>query len=124
MSMAEPASTAASVVVAGAAGAGFAGLLTGIDTLAAIGALAGALVFFTTTEEMPVWKRMVFLLVSFVMGYLFAPALVDFEVWGIRPFKYSGPAAFGASVLVVSVALAAIKRRGRLETGQPGGQDG
>lgn len=122
--MAEPASTAASVVVAGAAGAGFAGLLTGIDTLAAIGALAGALVFFTTTEEMPVWKRMVFLMVSFVMGYLFAPALSDFELWGIRPFKYSGPAAFGASVLVVSVALAAIKRRGRLDTGQSGGLDG
>ena len=122
--MGEPASTTASVVVAGAAGAGFAGLLTGVDMLAAIGALAGALVFFTTTEELPVWKRVVFLLVSFVMGYLFAPALVDFEVWGIRPFKYSGPAAFGAAVLVVTVALAAIRRRGRLGAEQPGGQDG
>jgi hypothetical protein len=122
--MAEPASTTASVVVLGAAGAGFAGLLTGIDLLAAIGAFAGALVFFTTTEELPVWKRAVFLLVSFVMGYLFAPALVDFEVWGIRPFKYSGPAAFGAAVLVVTVALAAIKRRGRIGADQPGGQDG
>lgn len=119
--MAEPASTAASVVVAGTAGAVLPGVLTGIDTLAAIGALAGALVFYTTTETMPVWKRMVFLMVSFVMGYLFAPALVDFELWGIRPFKYSGPAAFGASVLVVTVALAAIKRRGRIETGD---QDG
>lgn len=122
--MAEPASTTASVVVAGAAGVGVAGLLTGIDMLAAIGALAGALVFFTTTEELPVWKRAVFLLVSFVMGYLFAPALTDFEIWGIRPFKYSGPAAFGAAVLVVTVALAAIKRRGKFGAEQPGGQDG
>lgn len=122
--MAEPASTTASVVVAGAAGAGFAGLLAGIDPLAAIGALAGALLFFTTTEELPIWKRVLFLAVSFVMGYLFAPALVDVEVYGIRPFKYSGPAAFGAAVLVVTVALAAIKRRGRLSTEQPGGQDG
>jgi hypothetical protein len=122
--MAEPASTTASVVVLGAAGAGFAGLLTGIDLLAAIGAFAGALVFFTTTEELPVWKRAVFFLVSFVMGYLFSPALVDFEVWGIRPFKYPGPAAFGAAVLVVTVALAAIKRRGRIGADQPGGQDG
>lgn len=122
--MAEPASTTASVVVLGAAGAGFAGLLTGIDLLAAIGAFAGALVFFTTTEELPVWKRVVFFLVSFVMGYLFSPALVDFEVWGIRPFKYPGPAAFGAAVLVVTLALAAIKRRGRIGADQPGGQDG
>jgi len=122
--MAEPASTTASVVVLGAAGAGFAGLLTGIDLLAAIGAFAGALVFFTTTEELPVWKRAVFFLVSFVMGYLFSPALVDFEVWGIRPFKYPGPAAFGAAVLVVTLALAAIKRRGRIGADQPGGQDG
>ncbi|WP_095094032.1 putative holin [Pseudomonas sp. Irchel 3A5] len=119
--MAEPASTAASVVVAGAAGAVFPGFWTGIDAVAAIGALAGALVFYTTTEKMPVWKRIVFLMVSFVMGYLFAPALVDFELWGIRPFKHSGPAAFGASVLVVTVALAAINRRGRLESGN---QDG
>lgn len=122
--MAEPASTTASVVVLGAAGAGVSGLLTGIDMLAAIGAFAGALVFFTTTEELPVWKRAVFFLVSFVMGYLFSPALVDFEVWGIRPFKYPGPAAFGAAVLVVTVALAAIKRRGRISANQPGGQDG
>lgn len=122
--MGEPASTTASVVVAGAAGAGLAGVVTGVDTLAAIGALAGALVFFTTTEELPVWKRCIFFLVSFVMGYLFAPALVDFEIWSIRPFKYSGPAAFGAAVLVVTVALAAIRRRGRFGADQPGGQDG
>lgn len=121
--MGEPASTTASVVVAGAAGAGFAGLLAGIDAYAAVGALLGALVFFTTTEELPVWKRLVFLTVSFVMGYLFAPALGDFELYGIRPFKYSGPAAFGAAVLVVTVSLAAIRRRGSFAD-QPGGQDG
>ncbi len=121
--MGEPASTAATVVVAGGAGAAVTGLLTGIDGLAVIGALAGALVFFTTTEELPVWKRFVFLLVSFVMGYLFAPGMAELELWGIRPFKYSGPAAFGASVLVVTVALAIIKRRG-LDAEQQGRQDG
>jgi hypothetical protein len=121
--MGEPASTTASVVVAGAAGAGFGGLIAGVDSYAAVGALAGAIVFFMTTEELPVWKRLVFFLVSVVMGYLFAPAMGDFELWGIRPFRYSGPAAFGAAVLVVTVALAAIKRGGKL-TDQPGGQDG
>ncbi|WP_346829421.1 putative holin [Pseudomonas abietaniphila] len=121
--MGEPASTTASVVVAGAAGAGFAGLIAGVDSYAAVGALAGAIVFFMTTEELPVWKRLVFFLVSVVMGYLFAPAMGDFELWGVRPFRYSGPAAFGAAVLVVTVALAAIKRGGKL-TDQPGGQDG
>lgn len=121
--MGEPASTAATVVVAGGAGAAVTGLLTGIDVLAVIGALAGALVFFTTTEEMPVWKRLVFLVVSFVMGYLFAPGMAELEMWGTRPFKYTGPAAFGASVLVVTVALAIIKRRG-LDAEQQGRQDG
>jgi hypothetical protein len=120
--MGEPAT--ATVVVAGAAGAGVAGILAGLDPLAGVGALAGALVFFTTTEELPVWKRAMFFLVSFVMGYLFAPALADFEAWGIRPFKYSGPAAFGSAVLVVTVALAAIRRRGALDVDQPGGRDG
>ena len=56
--MGEPASTAATVVVAGAAGTAVTGLLTGVDGLAVIGALAGSLVFFTTTEELPVWKRL------------------------------------------------------------------
>ena len=121
--MGEPASTAATVVVAGGAGAAVTGLFTGIDALAVIGALAGALVFFTTTEELPVWKRVVFLLVSCVMGYLFAPSLGELELWGIRPFKHSGPAAFGASVLVVTVALAIIKRRG-LDAEPQGRQDG
>ncbi|POA75365.1 putative holin [Pseudomonas sp. GW531-T4] len=119
--MSEPATS--TVVVAGAAGFAASGLVAGIDVLAVIGALAGALIFFTTTEELPVWKRVLFLVVSFVMGYLFAPAMADVELFGVRPFKYAGPAAFGASVVVVTVALAVIKRRGAMAEPQ-GRQDG
>jgi len=121
--MGEPASTTASVVVAGAAGAGFGGLIAGVDSFACIGALAGEIVFFMTTEELPLWKRLVFFVVSAVMGYLIAPALADLELWGIRPFRYSGPAAFGSAALVVTIALGAIKRGGKL-TDQSGGHDG
>lgn len=117
--MSEP----ATIVVVGGLGLAATGLLAGVDMLAVIGALAGSLVFFTTTEELPVWKRVLFLLVSFVMGYLFAPGMAEVELFGTRPFKYTGPAAFGASVVVVTVALAVIKRRG-LVAEQQGRQDG
>ena len=111
--MGEPLSTAgAGVAVAGAAGAGFAGYMAGVNAEAAVGALLGALIYFTTTRELPVWQRALFLIISFVMGYMFAPGLVEAEFWGVRPFRFPGPAAFGASVLVVTVSLAAIKRRG------------
>ncbi|MDP2244029.1 putative holin [Pseudomonas sp.] len=107
--MAEP-STAA-IVAAGALGAGFAGMLAGINAEAAVGALFGALLYFSTTKEMPVLQRTLFFLTSFVMGYLFSPAVGEFELWGMRPFAFPGPAAFGASLLVVTVSLAAIRKR-------------
>ena len=44
--MSEP----ATIVVAGGVGLAATGLLAGVDMLAVIGALAGSLVFFTTTE--------------------------------------------------------------------------
>lgn len=117
--MSEP----ATVVLVGGVGLAATGLLAGVDILAVIGALAGSLVFFTTTEELPIWRRVLFLLVSFVMGYMFAPGMAEVELLGTRPFKYTGPAAFGASVVVVTVALAVIKRRG-LVAEQQGRQDG
>jgi len=106
--MAEPSTT--TIVAAGAGGAVFAGLLSGINAEAAVGALFGALIYFTTTRELPVWQRTLFFLTSFVMGYLLAPAVGEFELWGMHPFAFPGPAAFGASLLVVTVSLAAIRR--------------
>lgn len=109
--MGEPAS-AVGAVVAGAAGAGVAGIMAGLNVEAAVGALMGALVYFTATRELPVWQRTVFCLVSFVMGYLFSPAIGELEIMNIRPFNFPGPAAFAASCLVVGIALAAIRRQG------------
>lgn len=121
--MAEPTSTTAGVVVAGAAGAGLAGFMAGVNGDAAVGALLGALVYVTTTHDLPIWKRLLFFLVSGVMGYQFSPAIVEAEFWGFRPFAYPGPAAFGAAVLVVTLALAAIRRRG-VPSISDGGADG
>lgn len=109
------------VVVAGALGVSAAGLFAGVDGNAATGALCGALMFFMVRDELPMLSRMVYFLISLVMGYLFSPALTEFSMWGIRPFVYSGPAAFGASALVVTLSMAAIKKRG-LPTA--GGTDG
>jgi len=56
--------------------------------------------------------RLILFCVSLVMGYQFSPALAELELWNIRPFAYSGPAAFAAAALVVGVTMAAIKKRG------------
>lgn len=118
--MAEPSSTAA--LAAGAFGAGLAGVLAGIDSGAAIGALCGSLVFFATTEELPVPRRLIFFMISLVMGYLATPWLAEASILGVGPIKFSAPAAFIASALVVTVTLAVIKRRQSQPT--TGGLDG
>lgn len=112
------------VVVAGALGVGLGGYLAAIDGAAATGALFGALIYFTTTRELPVWQRTLFFIASFVMGYLFAPAIGEAEFWGIRPFTHSGPAAFGSALLVVTVSLGAIRRRASGDAALRGDADG
>lgn len=101
-----------SVLMAGTLGVNLPAILNSINGEAAVGALFGALVYFTTTQELPLWNRLTFFMTSFVMGYLFTPAIVDFEFYGMRPFAYSGPAGFAGAGLVVTIMLAAIKRRG------------
>lgn len=112
------------VVVAGAVGVTLTGLAAGINGEAATGALFGALVYFTTTQELPRGRRALFFLTSFVMGYLFSPAIVEFQLAGMRPFSYPGPAGFGAAALVVTLTMAAIKRRGPPPAESSGGTDG
>lgn len=109
--MTEPTAVAAGMV-AGAAGAGIAGFLAGVDGNALTGALCGALVFVMARHDLRLLERLVYFVVSFVMGYLFSPALSDLEFQGIRPFAYSGPAAFAAAALVVTITVVAIKKRG------------
>lgn len=100
-----------STVLLGVLGANLAALLASIDGEAAIGALFGALVYFTTTQQLPMWNRLAFFLTSAVMGYLCAPAITDFQFYGIHPFAYPGPAGFAGAGLVVTLMLTAIRRR-------------
>lgn len=110
--MAEPTVVAAGV--AGALGAGLSGFLAGVDGNAVTGALCGALVFVVARQDLKLLERIVYFFVSLLMGYLFSPALSELEFQGIRPFAYSGPAAFAAAALVVTVTVVAIKKRGPL----------
>lgn len=105
------------VVVLGALGVTASGLFAGVDGDAATGALCGALIFFMARHELKLLPRVVYFLISLVMGYLFSPALTELTLWGIRPFVYSGPAAFGAALLVVTISLAALNRRRQVEVG-------
>lgn len=111
--MAEPSST--SVVVAGAVGAGLTGALASVNADAAVGSLCGALIYFIVAKELPPATRLVCFLISFVMGYLFAPALAKAQILGIGPIEFPGPAAFIAAALVVTVTMAAIRSRGQAE---------
>ncbi|TBU73294.1 putative holin [Phytopseudomonas daroniae] len=95
------------VVIAGALGVSAAGLFAGVDGNAVTGAFCGALVFFMARPELGLVERLVYFGISLTMGYLFSPALSDFELWGFRPFTYSGPAAFAAAALVVTLSIAA-----------------
>lgn len=119
--MSEP-TTLAAVGAAGAVGFGISGFLAGVDGNAATGALCGALMFVMARPDLKVMPRIIFFVISLVMGYQFSPALTDLEFWGIRPFSYSGPAAFAAAALVVSVTMYAINKRGAPPA--PGGVDG
>ncbi len=108
--MSEPASTA--VVVVGAAGAGLAGLMAGFDGAAAVGSLCGALIYFSASQELPIKERLMFFVISFVMGYLAAPAIARAEMFGIGPIEIPALAAFVCSALIVTVTLATIRSRG------------
>ena len=104
--MAEP--NTSTVVVALASGAGL-GTLSAINPEAAVGALCGALLYFSFARELPMAWRLINFLISFVMGYLFAPVLVKAELFGFGPLDFPGPAAFIASAMVVTVTLAAMR---------------
>ncbi|WP_314407373.1 putative holin [Pseudomonas kuykendallii] len=122
--MSEPASTAG-VVVAGAAGVSVAAVLASVNGDAAVGALFGSLIYFTTTRELPVWQRALFFVASLVMGYKLAPALVEATFLGVQPFRWPVFGGFVCSALVVTVTLKAIKRRDSpVDPGEQGGLDG
>ncbi|ANB75758.1 hypothetical protein AYM40_25955 [Paraburkholderia phytofirmans OLGA172] len=97
--MAEPHTTTATALSAAF------GLAPGIDAIALIGAFTGAALVVVTTKNIGVLKRIAYMLISLVMGYLAAAEIVN-----VTPIRSTGVAAFFAAALVITVTLQLIKR--------------
>lgn len=80
-------------------------MLPGVNGDALIGAFAGAVVFAMHTKDVALVKRLVYMVVSFVVGYLAAPEVMHWT--GLRSDSVS---AFAASALIVTAALAGIDK--------------
>ncbi len=102
--MPEPTSSAVSASVAMGAVA-VTSLLPGVNGDALIGAFAGAVVFALHAKDISIFKRIVYMVVSFVVGYLAAPEVMRLS--GVQSFTI---AAFAASAMVVTLALVSIDR--------------
>lgn len=105
--MAEPNTT---TVAALSAAIGIAGLWPGIDGNALIGAFAGAALVVVTAKDIGAFKRVAWLLISLVMGYLTAPEIVN-----VTPIRSTGVAAFFAAALVITVTLQLMERIRRVD---------
>jgi len=111
--MAEP-SSAVIAVAAGAVSTGV-GFWAGFDGAVAVGSLCGALIYFASAKEMTLGPRLMYFAISWVMGYLAAPAVARAELFGIGPIDIPALAAFICSALIVTVTLAAIRQRRGME---------
>lgn len=100
--MAEPNTTTAAAL---SAAIGLAGLAPGIDGNALIGAFTGAALVVVTSKDIGVAKRVAYMLISLVMGYLAASEIVN-----ATPIRSTGVAAFFAAALVITVTLQLIER--------------
>ncbi|KFX61016.1 putative holin [Paraburkholderia fungorum] len=100
--MAEPNTTTAAAL---SAAIGLAGLAPGIDGNALIGAFTGAALVVVTSKDIGVAKRIAYMLISLVMGYLAASEIVN-----ATPIRSTGVAAFFAAALVITVTLQLIER--------------
>lgn len=117
--MTEPTSTGSMVALA--TGVGLASLLPGIDADALIGAFAGATLFVVSAKDLSIWKRLVYLAISVVAGYLGGT-----EVMRRFDVTSSGLAAFFCAATIITLTLTLIERS---RTADPdriarGGNDG
>jgi hypothetical protein len=101
--MAEPSTTAATVVAT--TGIGLAAMFPGIDGNALIGAFAGATLFVMSARELTLWVRGAYLLISLIMGYLSAPELVNH-----LPIQATGVAGFLGGLLCITVTAPLVRR--------------
>jgi len=101
--MTEPTSTGSMVALA--TGVGLASLLPGIDADAFIGAFAGATLFVVSAKDLSIWKRLIYLAISVVAGYLGGT-----EVMRRFDVTSSGLAAFFCAATIITLTLALIER--------------
>lgn len=80
-------------------------LLPGIDGDALVGAVAGAALFVTSSRDLPLMRRVIYLVISTVVGYLAAP-----DVLAHVPLHSTALAAFLAGALVVTLTMQLIER--------------
>jgi hypothetical protein len=100
--MAEPNTTTALSL---SAAIGFASLAPGVDGNALIGSFAGAALVVVSAKELGVFKRLMYMLISLVMGYVAAPEIVS-----VTLLKSTGVAGFFAAALVIALTLQLIER--------------
>ncbi|MGI4815403.1 MAG: putative holin [Janthinobacterium lividum] len=99
--MAEPNLTTLSL----SASIGLLSLTPGIDGDALIGAFTGAALVVVTSNNLGVFKRLAYMCISLVMGYLAAPEIVS-----ATPIRSASVAGFFAAALVITVTLQLIER--------------
>jgi len=108
--MAEPISTSSTAAVA-VTGIGAVSLMPGVDAATVLGAFAGAAVFALNSDELSNGKKIAFLMLSIVIGWLTAPlaaALIAALLPGDLHVSH-GVGALVASAVMVKVLLALIR---------------
>lgn len=91
--MAEPNTAAVTGVFMGIA-------ITAVDSNTMIGAFAGATLFVMSEKELSPLYRVIYLIISIVMGYLIAPSLIEHTF-----ISQHATAGFVAGLLCITVAL-------------------
>lgn len=102
--MVEPTSSAGTAAAAMGAVA-ITSVLPGVNGDALIGAFAGAVVFALHAKDLTITKRLVYMVLSILLGYLGADEVM--HRLGMHSYTL---ASFGLSALVVTAALASIDR--------------
>ena len=102
--MVEPTSSATTAAAAMGAVA-ITSVLPGVNGDALIGAFAGAVVFALHAKDLTISKRVIYMVVSIMLGYLGADEVLRYT--GMTSYTL---ASFGLSAVVVTLALASIDR--------------
>lgn len=100
----EPTSSAASAAAAMGAVA-LTSVIPGVNGDALIGAFAGAVVFALHAKDLAIAKRLIYMLVSILLGYMGADEVLRYT--GMKSYTLAG---FGLSAVIVTLALAGIDR--------------